>query len=170
MRATMESSDPKGRTTMTTPERRTDDRDGYPPPALTAAVLGLIAVVLAVWAVAVLGETSARALASYTPVEATVVDEHTEERLVADRRGSSRAPFRVVTVELPDGARADVRSDELTIGTTATVYRSDSGAVFETPPTRPGPLEWGLCAGTVAAAVVLAFASVRVVLRLRSSS
>ena len=70
---------------MTTAERRTDDRDGYPPPALTAAVLALIAVVLAVWAVVLIGETSARALASYTPVEATVVDEHTEERLFTDR-------------------------------------------------------------------------------------
>ena len=75
-----------------------------------------------------------------------------------------------MTVELPDGARADVRSDDLTIGTTATVYRSDSGAVFETSPTRPGPLEWALCAGMVAAAVLVAFVSVRVVLRLRSSS
>ena len=53
---------------MTTAERRTEDRDGYPPPALTAAVLALITVVLAVWAVAVIGETSALALASYTPV------------------------------------------------------------------------------------------------------
>jgi hypothetical protein len=155
---------------MTTAERRTDDRDGYPPPALPAAVLALIAVALAVWAVAVIAETSDRALASYTPVEATVVDERIEERLVADRRGSSRAPFRVVTVELPDGARADVRSDHLTIGVTTTLYRSDAGAVFETPPGRPGLLEWTLCAALVAAALVLAVLSVRSALRLRSSS
>ena len=155
---------------MATVQRPTDDRAGYPPPALTALVLALFAVAFAVCAVVVIGETSARALASYTPVEATVVDEHTEERLVADRRGSSNEPFRVVSVELPDGVRADVRSDDLIVGATAAVYRSDSGAVFETPPPRPGLLEWALCAATVAAAVVLAAVSVRCVLRLRRSS
>lgn len=155
---------------MTTAERRTVGRDGYPPPAVTAAVLGLIAIVLAVWAVAALGEVSTRALASYAPVEATVVDERIEERLIADRRGSSRVPFRVVTVELPDGARADVRSDLLTVGATATVFRSDSGMVVETPPARPGLLEWSLCAAIVAAGVFLSFVSVRKVLQLRSSS
>jgi hypothetical protein len=170
MRATMESSDPKGRSTMSTVERPTDARAGYPPPALTAVVLALFAVALAVCAVAVIGETSGRALVSYAPVAATVVDEHTEERLVADRRGSSNEPFRVVSVELPDGVRADVRSDDLIVGATATVYRSDSGAVFETPPARPGLLEWALCAATVVAAVVLAAASVRGVLRLPRSS
>ncbi|HEU4758166.1 MAG TPA: hypothetical protein VFS72_15950 [Agromyces sp.] len=150
---------------MNVAERRTDARDGYPPPALTAAVLALIAVVLAVWAVAATAETLARASESYTPVEVTVVDEHTELRLVADRRGSSPEPYRVVTVELPDDARADVRSDDLALGATATLFRSDSGAVFETPPARPGPLEWTLCAAIVAAAIVLAWASVRTVLR-----
>ena len=155
---------------MTSTQRRTDDRAGYPPPALTAAVLALITAVLAVCAVVVIGEVSARALASYTPVEATVVDERTEERLVADRRGSSREPVRVVSVELPDGVRADVPSDDLVVGATATVYRSDSGAVFETPPGRPGFLEWALCAAIVAAAIVLAVVSVRSVLRLRTSS
>lgn len=155
---------------MTTVRRRTDDRAGYPPPALTAAVLALITVALAVCAVVVIGETSARALASYTPVEATVVDEHTEEALVADRRGSSRVPFRVVSVELPDGIRADVRSDDLEVGATATVYRSDSGAVFETPPARPTLLEWALCAAIVVATVVMAIVTVRCVLRLRPTS
>ena len=154
---------------MTTAERRTDDRAGYPPPAVTAAVLALIAVVLGVCAVIALSETSARALASYTPVEATVVDEHTEEALVADRRGSSREAFRVVSVELPGGDRADVRSEELVVGTTATVYRSDSGMVFETPPAPPGLLEWALCAAIVTAAIVLAIAAVRTVLGLRRS-
>ena len=155
---------------MTSDEGRTDDRDGYPPPALTAVVLGLIAVILAGWAVAVIGETSTRALATYAPVEATVVDEHTEMRLVADRRGSSPEPFRLVTVELPDGVRADVRSDDLAIGTTTTVYRSDAGAVFETPPARPGLLEWALCVSLVVAALVVAYTSVRAVLRLCPSS
>ena len=155
---------------MTSAERRTDDRGGYPPPALSAVVLGLIAVILAIWAVAVIGETAARAFATYAPVEATVVDERTEMRLVADRRGSSPQPFRVVTVELPDGVRADVRSDDLALGTTATVYRSDSVAVFETPPARPGPLEWTLCSAILAASVVLALLSVRSALSLRSSS
>lgn len=154
---------------MTTAERRTEDRAGYPPPAVTAAVLALIAVVLGVCAVIALSETSARALASYTPVEATVVDERTEERLVADRRGSSREAFRVVSVELPGGARADLRSEELVVGTTATVYRSDSGAVYETPPVPPGLLEWALCAAVVAAAVLLALAAVRFALRRRPS-
>jgi hypothetical protein len=166
----METSDPTGRTAMTSARRRTDDRDGYPPPALTAAVLALIAVALAVCAVAVLGETSTRALTSYATVEATVVDERTEERLVADRRGSSREPFRVVTVELPDGTRADVRSDDLTVGAAVTVYRSDAGAVFETPPEPPGLLEWTLCVAIVAAAVVLAVVAVTCALRLRRSS
>lgn len=155
---------------MTTARRRTDDRAGYPPPALTAAVLTLITLALAVCAVVVIGEASARALASYAPVEATVVDEHTEERLVADRRGSSRVPFRVVSVELPDGVRADVPSDDLAVGATVTVYRSDSGAVFETPPARPAVLEWALCAAIVAATVLMAIVSVRSVLRLRRSS
>lgn len=155
---------------MSNAERRTDDRDGYPPPALTAAVLALIAVVLAVWAVAVLGETSTRALASYTSVEATVVGERDEERLVADRRGSSPEQYRVVVVELPDGARADLPSEDLVVGATATVYRSDSGAVFASPPARPGPVEWILSAAIVAAAIVLAVVSVRCVMRLRPSS
>jgi hypothetical protein len=166
----MEMSEPRGRTTMTTAERGAVDRDGYPPPAVTAAVLALLAIVLAAWAVAAVAETSSRALASYAPVEAMVVDERMEERLVADRRGSSRALFRVVTVELEDGTRSDVRSDDLTVGTTATVFSSDSGAVFETPPAPPGPLEWSLCAAILASAAVLAFVSVRTVLRLRSST
>lgn len=155
---------------MTTARRRTDDRAGYPPPALTAVVLALITVALAVCAVFVIGETSARALSSYTPVEAIVVDEHTEEALIADRRGSSRVSFRVVSVELPDGIRADVRSDDLDVGATATVYRSDSGAVFETPPARPAFLEWALCAAIVAATAVMAIVTVRCVLRLRPTS
>ncbi|GAA1802187.1 hypothetical protein [Agromyces neolithicus] len=155
---------------MAATERRAAERAGYPPRALTAAVLALIGIVLAVWAVAAVGETSARALATYTPVEVTVVDERTEERLVADRRGSSHATIRVVSVELPDGVRADLRSDDLAVGAAATVYLSDSDAVFATPPARPGVLEWTLCAALVAAAVVLAVASVRLMLRLRRSS
>lgn len=153
---------------MNLAERRIDHRDGYPPPALTAATLALIALALAVWAVAAIGEVSARAVASYVPVQATVVDERVEEGLVADRRGSSRVTFRVVTVELADGVRADVRSDDLMVGDVATLYRSDAGDVFETPPARPGLLEWTLCAAIVAAAVVLAIMSVRCVMRLRS--
>ena len=148
---------------MTAAEPRTDRRAGYPPPALTAVVLGVCAVIA-------ISDTSARAFASYTPVEVTVVDEHTEEGLVADRRGSIRVPFRVVSVELPDGARADLRSDTLAVGTASTVYRSDSGAVFETPPARPGFLEWALCATIVAAAAWLAFVATRGVLRLRRPS
>jgi hypothetical protein len=158
-------SDPKGRTTMTNAERRTGDRAGYPPPAVTAAMLALIAVVLGVCAVIAVSETSARALASYAPVEAVVVDERTEEGLVADRRGNSREAFRVVRVELPEGGRADLRSEDLVVGTTATVYRSDSGAVYETPPTPPGLLEWALCAAIVAATILLAIAAVRFALR-----
>lgn len=154
---------------MSSSERRAD-RTGYPPPAVTAAVLALIAVVLGVCAVIALGETSARALASYTPVGATVIDERTEEGLVADRRGSSREAFRVVSVELPGGARADLRSEELAVGTTATVYISDSGAVFVSPPARPGFLEWALCAAVVAAAIVLATGSVRFALRRHPST
>ncbi|MCD2443819.1 hypothetical protein LQ757_16180 [Agromyces sp. SYSU K20354] len=153
---------------MTTANRRTVDRAGYPPPALTAAVLALFAIALAVCAVVVVGDTTARALASYTPVEAIVVDDRTEEALVADRRGSSQVPFRVAIVELPDGVRADVRSDDLVVGAPVTVYRSDSGAVFATPPARPGALEWALGAAIVAAAVVLAIVAVCSVLRLRS--
>jgi len=155
---------------MTTADRRTDDRAGYPPPALTAAVLALIAVALGVCAVVAFAETSARAFASYTPVEAMVVDEHDEERVVADRRGSTRESFRVVSVELPDGARADLRSDDLAVGTTATVYRSDSGAVFEAPPAPPGILEWALCAAVSVTAIMLAIVSARLMLRLRRST
>jgi hypothetical protein len=133
-------------------------------------VLALFAVAFAVCAGAVIVDTTSRALASYAPVEATVVGEHTGKRLVADRRGSSTEPFRVVSVELPGGVRADVRSDDLVVGATATVYLSNSGAVFEAPPARPGLLEWGLCAATVVAALVLAAVSVRSTLRLRRSS
>lgn len=155
---------------MTDAEQRNEDRAGYPPPAVTAVVLALVAVALGVCAVVALGETSARALALYTPVEATVVDEGTAERLVADRRGSSREAFRVVSVELPGGARADLRSEQLVVGTTATVYRSDSGAVYEVPPEPPGILEWALCAAVVAAAAMLAVAAVHFALRRRPST
>jgi hypothetical protein len=153
---------------MTSAERRTDDRDGYPPPALTAVVLGIITVILGIWAVAVIGETSARAFATYAPVEATVVDERTETRFFADRLGGRLESFRVVTVELTDGVRADVRSDDLAVGATATVYRDDAGAVLELPPAPPGPLEWGLAAAIVAAAAVLAVVTVRSARRLRA--
>jgi hypothetical protein len=153
---------------MTSAERRTDDRDGYPPPALTAVVLGIITVILGIWAVAVIGETSARAFATYAPVEATVVDERTEMRFIADRLGGGLETFRVVTVELTDEARADVRSDDLAVGATATVYRDDAGDVFEIPPAPPGPLEWGLSAAIVAAAAVLAVVTVRSARRLRA--
>ena len=154
---------------MAAVERPTHRGAGNPPPALTALVLALFAVVLAVSAVAVIVDTSARAVASYTPIEAKVVGEHSEDRLVADRRGSSSEPFRVVSVELPGGVRADVRSDDLAVGATATVSRSDAGAVFETPPPRPSWLQWALCAATVAAAVVMSVLTVRCVLRLRRS-
>ncbi|HET9311017.1 MAG TPA: hypothetical protein VFP41_07325, partial [Actinomycetota bacterium] len=90
--------------------------------------------------------------------------------MVADRRGSSPEMFRVVTVELPDGARADLRSDDLAVGATATVYRSESGAVFESPPAAPGFFDWFLCAAIVAAAIVLTVATVRSVMRLRRPS
>jgi hypothetical protein len=153
---------------MTSAERRTDDRDGYPPPALTAAVLGIITVILSIWAVAAIGETSTRAFATYAPVEVTVVDERTEMRFFADRLGGRLEPFRVVTVELADDVRVDVRSDDLTVGATATVYRDDAGAVVEIPPVPPGPLEWGLSAAIVAVAVVLAVVTVRSARRLRA--
>ena len=73
-------------------------------------------------------------------------------------------------MELPDGIRAEVRSDGLAVGTTTTVYRSDSGAVFGPHPQRPSLFEWALCAAIAAAAVVLAVATVRGVRRLRRSS
>jgi hypothetical protein len=165
----MEIRDPKGRTEMTA-ERRTDDRAGLPPPAVTATVLAIIAAVLAVVAVVAIVQTSARAFATYAPIEVTVVDEHGEQAMVADRRGSSPEMFRVVTVELPDGARADLRSDDLAVGATATVYRSESGAVFESPPAAPGFFDWFLCAAIVAAAIVLTVATVRSVMRLRRPS
>ncbi|MFE6963555.1 hypothetical protein ACFVAJ_00490 [Agromyces sp. NPDC057679] len=149
-------------------EPRTVDRTGYPPPALTVAVLAVIAVALAVLAALALGDTAARASASYTPLEATVVDERIEEQTFAVRTGSRTATFRVVSVELPDGARADVRSDDLAVGASATVYLSATGAVFEHPPEPPGAFEWTLCAAAVAAAVVLAGLAVRSALRLRS--
>ncbi|MEI5584894.1 MULTISPECIES: hypothetical protein [unclassified Agromyces] len=148
--------------------RRAVDGDGGPPRALTAAVLALLAVVLAGWAVVVIGETTARALASAEPVRVAVVDERVEERLVADRRGSTRAPFRVVTVELPEGGRAELRSEGLAVGSTVTVYRSDGGALSEFPPARPGLLEWGLSAAVAAAAVVVGIGAVRSASRRRA--
>ena len=150
-------------------DRPSDGREGYPPPALTVAVLALGAIVLALLGVFAITDTSARALATYDPVEATVVDAHGEQRLVADRRGSRTEEVRVVSVQLPDGTRADLRSDELVVGTAAQVYVGDSGAVFEVPPPRPGLLEWALCAATAGAAVVLATVSIRRALRLRTA-
>jgi hypothetical protein len=152
-----------------TDERRTEDRTGYPPPALTAAVLGIMAVVLAVVAIFMVAETSTRAFASFTPLRATVVDEHSVAQVVADRRGNRTDRVRVVTVELPDGALAELRSEDLAVGATATVYLSDSGAAYETPPEPPGLLEWMLCATVAAAAVLLAVLSVRSVRRRRAS-
>ncbi|TYL52309.1 hypothetical protein [Agromyces mariniharenae] len=155
---------------MMTTERRIEERTGYPPPALTAAVLAVLAIVLAVVGVWALAETSARAFATYTPVEASVVDEHGERLVVADRRGNRTETVRVVSVELPDGARADLRSADLGVGTTATVYLSSTGTVSESPPEPPSLLEWMIGAAAVVAAVVLGVLSVRVVLRLRRSS
>lgn len=154
---------------MSIAERRSGDRDGYPPPALTSVVLAIITAVLAAWAVAVIAETSARAFATYTPVEATVVDERIEQRLIVDRRGSTRAPFRIVIVELPNGVRADVRSEDLSVGAAATVYRSGTGDVFEDVPAPPGLLEWALCVAITAAGLVLATVTVRGILRLRAA-
>ena len=151
-------------------DRPTDGRrEGYPPPVLTAAVLALGAIVLALLAVFAITDTSARALTTYDPVEATVVDAHDEERLVADRRGSRTEDVRVVSVQLPDGTRADLRSEDLVVGTAVRVHVGDSGAVFEAPPPRPGLLEWSLCAATAGAAVVLATVSIRSALRLRTA-
>ena len=67
----------------------------------------------------------------------------------------------------PPTGRPNDLAKSVPVGTTATVYRSDSGAVFETPPARPTMLEWALCAVVVAAAVVLAILAVRGMLRLR---
>ncbi|WP_430646197.1 hypothetical protein [Agromyces sp. GXS1127] len=148
---------------MTDSPRRTDERTGLPPRRITAAVLAIGAVALAITATVAVDETVSRATTSTSPVAAVVVAEHTEERLVADRRGSRSAPFRYVTVELPDGTTADVRSDDLAVGTEAEVYRSDSGAVFETPPEAPGAIEWAVCAGAVAGAIALGAGSVRAI-------
>ncbi|MRX42674.1 hypothetical protein [Agromyces kandeliae] len=147
--------------------RRTDPRAGYPPRWLTAVVLAIGAVALGIAAVAAIGDTAARAAASTSPVTATVVGERTEDRLVADRRGTRYVPFRFVVVELPDGTSAEVRSDELVVGADATVHRTDSGTVSETPPEPPGPLEWAVCATAVGGAVVLAAGSLRVLSRPR---
>ncbi|WP_438856293.1 hypothetical protein [Agromyces sp. M3QZ16-3] len=143
--------------------RRSDERTGVPPRLLTAAVLAIGAVALAIAAIIATGETTSRAITSTSPVAATVVGEYTEERLVADRRGSRFAPFRYVVVELPDGTTADVRSDDLAVGADAALYRSAAGDVFETPPDAPGPLEWAVCASAVAGAMALGAGSVRAV-------
>ncbi|GAA1056464.1 hypothetical protein GCM10017608_31970 [Agromyces luteolus] len=145
--------------------RPTDERAGYPPRRLTAAVLAIGAIALGALGVVAIVETASRAITSTSPVATTVVGEYTEERLVADRRGSRYAPFRYVIVELPDGTAADVRSDDLDVGADATVYRSDSGAVFETPPSAPGPIEWAVCASAVAGALALGVGSVRAMRR-----
>lgn len=137
------------------------ERAGYPPRRVTAAVLAIGAIALGAIAVVAIGEAVSRATMSISPVEAIVVGERTEERLVADRRGSRYAPFRYVSVELPDGTTAEVRSDDLAVGADAEVYRSDAGAVFETPPDAPGPIEWTVCVSAAAAALALGTASVR---------
>ena len=85
---------------MSTVERRADERAGYPPPALTVAVLALLAVVLAVVAVGAIVDTSARVTAAYTAVEVDVVDDRLDDRTTVGRSGSITAPYRVVTVEL----------------------------------------------------------------------
>jgi hypothetical protein len=163
----MDSSDQEGRTTLTATRQRADQRAGYPPPTLTVAVLALFTLVLAICAVVMITQTTARATAEFTPIEATVVDEHTEELMVADRRGSSNELVRVVTVELPDGVLADVRSGDLAVGDTATVYLGTSGGAFESRPSPPTVLEWALCAAVVAATVVLGVVTFRAARRLR---
>ncbi|GAA2039437.1 hypothetical protein GCM10009819_25680 [Agromyces tropicus] len=145
------------------PRRRTEDRAGYPPRRVTAGVLAFGAVALGVAGVAAIGETVSDAVRSTSPVLTTVVGERTEEALVADRRGSRLVPYRVVDVELPDGSTAELRSDDLEVGSEATVYRSDSGAVFETPPEAPGPLEWAVGASALAGSAALAVGAVRAV-------
>ncbi|GAA1059768.1 hypothetical protein [Agromyces bracchium] len=141
--------------------RRTDERTGLPPRRVTAAVLAIGAVALAIAGIVALGETVSRAITSTSPVAATVVGEYTEDHLVADRRGSRYAPFRYVIVELPDGTTADVQSDDLAVGADAEVYRSGTGDVFETPPQAPGAIEWAVCASAVAGAIALGAGSVR---------
>ncbi|WP_400993489.1 hypothetical protein [Agromyces sp. GXQ0307] len=141
--------------------RDTAPRAGYPPRRVTAAVLAIGAIALGAIAVVAIGETVSRATMSTSPVEAIVVGERTEDRLVADRRGSRTSPFRYISVELPDGTTADLRSDDLAVGADAEVYRSDSGAVFETPPEAPGPIEWAVCVSAAAGALALGTASVR---------
>lgn len=148
-------------------DRRAEDRAGYPPPAVTAAVLAILAVVLGVVAVGAIVDTSARATETVTAVEVTVLHERTEEQTTIGRRGSITAPYRVVAVELPSGGLAELRSDDLEVGSTATVYRTESGRIVEAPPPPPGALEWGLCTAAAAAAVVLAIAAIRAAGRAR---
>ena len=97
---------------MTTVQRRTEDRAGYPPPALTAVVLALFAIALAVSAVAMIGQTSAGALASYTPVEVT--SSTSTPRSSWSPTGAAAAPsrIRVVPWNCPteSGGRAQRRS------------------------------------------------------------
>ncbi|WP_353828882.1 hypothetical protein [Agromyces sp. SYSU T0242] len=134
---------------------RTDDRAGYPPRRLTALVLAVGALALGAAGIGAIGETSGRAALATEPVTAIVVDERVDERLVADRRGSRLVPFRIVGVELPDGSLAEVRSDTLAVGSTATVYVGGPGTAFETPPEPPGPLEWTVGAAAIAGGVTL---------------
>ncbi|BDZ53501.1 hypothetical protein [Agromyces marinus] len=153
---------------MADARRRTEDRPGYPPLGLTAAVLALGAILLGSAAVVGIAEVSARASASYEAVVASIVDEGSEQQLVADRRGSRQAQYRVVSVELADGTRAEIRSDDLAVGERATVYRSTGGTIAATIPDPPGPLEWAVCAGAVLGALALAVASVRTILPART--
>lgn len=152
---------------MSAARARDVERDGTPPPAVAAAVLAVLAVLLAAWTVAAVAETAARASTASTPVQAVVVDERVEERVVGDRRGSRPAPFRIVVVELPDGTRADLRSEELAVGAEVTVHRDDAGRVFARPPAAPGLLEWSLCTALAASSVLLAVASLRAAVRAR---
>ena len=152
---------------MTATRQRAEERAGYPPPALTVAVLAILTLALAICAVVAITQTAGRATAAYTPIEATVVDEHTEQFMVADRRGSSFATARIVTVELPDGVLADLRSDDLAVGDTTTVYLDASGAAFESRPPPPSALEWVLCAAVLSGAVVLGVVTVRAARHLR---
>jgi hypothetical protein len=84
------------------------------------------------------------ARASYDAERVDVVDETTTRQLRGSRRSKHWEDVRAVTVEFDDGTSRVVASDDLAVGSTATVYLGEDGEVHEEEPDGPGFWWWVL--------------------------
>lgn len=98
--------------------------------------------------------TYRQASATYDEVTVTATGEHTEKMRQGSRRSARLVDARFVDVQLPDGSTGKVRSDDIQVGSEATVYQAESGKLTESEPDGPGILEW-LIGGVLALIGVL---------------